>query len=251
MWGQTYIASAISFTIDAPKASVSITQSEDQKKSGSFSVLVEFPADMKAAAPERVQVPVWSTVNGQDDIEWLDARKLTSGAWQADVTLIHPRRDVGEYQAHVYVTCANRVFSFAGSCSAKVETTPIEIKAERSDDQMHVTITMSGGMFALATAVSVPTWSILNSQDDIRWYPARRDDGVWTVVVSITNHRTAGDYIAHAYATVCGNQRMVAATSFSIDKPTAASVSTQADNDAGTITVTVSGIVSPSGVSHV
>lgn len=251
MWGQTYMASAISFTIDAPKASVSITQSEDQKKSGSFSVLVEFPADMKAAAPERVQVPVWSTVNGQDDIEWLDARKLTSGAWQADVTLIHPRRDVGEYQAHVYVTCVNRVFSFAGSCSAKVETTPVEIKAERSDDQMHVTITMSGGMFSLATAVSVPTWSVLNSQDDIRWYPARRDDGEWTVVVSITNHRTAGDYIAHAYATVCGNQRMVAATNFSIDKPTAASVSTQADNDAGTITVTVSGIVSPSGVSHV
>ncbi len=251
MWGQTYMASAISFTIDAPKASVSITQSEDQKKAGSFSVLVEFPADMKAAAPERVQVPVWSTINGQDDIEWLDARKLASGAWQADVTLIHPRRDVGEYQAHVYVTCANRVFSFAGSCSAKVETTPVEIKAECSDDQMHVTITMSGGMFALATAVSVPTWSVLNSQDDIRWYPARRDDGVWTVVVPITNHRTAGDYIAHAYATVCGNQRMVAATSFSIDKPTAASVSTQADNDAGTITVTVSGIVSPSGVSHV
>ncbi len=251
MWGQTYMASAISFTIDAPKASVSITQSEDQKKSGSFSVLVEFPADMKAAAPERVQVPVWSTVNGQDDIEWLDARKLASGAWQADVTLIHPRRDVGEYQAHVYVTCANRVFSFAGSCSAKVETTPVEIKAECSDDQMHVTITMSGGMFALATAVSVPTWSVLNSQDDVRWYPARRDDGVWTVVVSITNHRTAGDYIAHAYATVCGAQRMVAATNFSIDKPTAASVSTQADNDAGTITVTVSGIVSPSGISHV
>ena len=49
----------------------------------------------------RVWFPVWSAVNGQDDLQWYEAKKQSSGDWTYTVTLAR-HKGVGTYFIHVY-----------------------------------------------------------------------------------------------------------------------------------------------------
>ena len=48
--------------------------------------------------------------------------------------------------------------------------------------------------------VYLPTWSVVNGQDDIVWYPAEKQaDGTWAYTVDLRKHHTAGQYMIHVY----------------------------------------------------
>ena len=49
----------------------------------------------------RVWFPVWSAVNGQDDLDWYEAKKLFNGDWTYTVTLAR-HKGAGMYFIHVY-----------------------------------------------------------------------------------------------------------------------------------------------------
>ena len=49
----------------------------------------------------RVWFPVWSAVNGQDDLQWYEAKKQSNGDWTYTVTLAR-HKGAGTYFIHVY-----------------------------------------------------------------------------------------------------------------------------------------------------
>ena len=49
----------------------------------------------------RVWFPVWSAVNGQDDLQWYEAKKQSNGDWTYTVTLAR-HKGAGTYFVHVY-----------------------------------------------------------------------------------------------------------------------------------------------------
>lgn len=247
---QRFIKGA-SFDIEAPCANVSMSQDEEQRRCGSFTITISIPEDSKASAARRVQVPVWSADGGQDDIEWLEARRVDEATWITSASLAHPRRNAGDYIAHVYITCENGVFAYAGAAKGVIELSPSILEATLSADQMTATITAQGGMFALATSLSAPTWSLAGGQDDIVWYRMQRTDGIWQATVPISSHRSAGSYAVHLYGTIGGTSRFLGADAFSVDAPASATIEVVTDDANGIITVTISDVASQSGISHV
>ena len=72
-------------------------------------VTVELSADCRtmkltvqnASKYERVYLPVWSEINGQDDLTWYTAQRTKAGLWvyTVDMTAHH---SAGTYYVHVY-----------------------------------------------------------------------------------------------------------------------------------------------------
>lgn len=51
-------------------------------------------------------------------------------------------------------------------------------------------------------SVSIPTWGEPNGQNDIKWYPTKRQaDGSYQTTVDLANHKEQGKFFMHAYAT--------------------------------------------------
>ncbi|MCL2529685.1 MAG: S8 family serine peptidase, partial [Coriobacteriia bacterium] len=124
----------------------------------------------------------------------------------------------------------------------------MSVTASVSSNQMNASIRVTGAVLPMASSVLVPVWRSAN-QSDLIWYPAQRQsDGSWIATVNIANHRLAGTYNAHVYATISGIQSLVASTTFNITTftPTIA-----IQNNAGTTFDVVVSSLTPSGLSAV
>lgn len=242
-----FIASG-SFTIDAPTAEFSITQTEDQIKSGKFTAVIS-----KVNKPKVVssfQVPVWSVVDDQDDIEWMNAVKVNSDTWQVEVSCAGGKRLPGEYNAHLYVTGINGLFAGIDGISATVKAAESPITADVSSNEMSATIQFTGPAALCSQRVMFPTWSISGDQDDIVWYEGtRQPDGSWVAIVSIPQHATAGTYLTHVYSINESGMGCIGATTFEISPISGRIEVTKTENGKYTVTVTVEN--APSGVKQV
>lgn len=84
---------------------------------GVFDVVV---SDIFAPAGlEKVEVPVWSTANGQNDIVWYQAFKQNDGTYRVTVQLSNHAYETGEYNAHLYLTSNGKRVG-AGATKAQV-----------------------------------------------------------------------------------------------------------------------------------
>lgn len=248
--GSQRMVAAASFSVAPTQATAAISQSADQIARGVFQVSVEVLACPSGVA--RMQAPTWSEAGGQDDIVWYDVPRPASGdatPWTIEVPCAAPNREPGAYLSHIYITTNNGLFACAAQASGSAELGPAHIEAHTSDGELTFVIEAYGGDFARASALSVPTWSFAGGQDDIVWYGATRKAAGWTVSVPIRNHRTAGEYLAHAYGTVGGTQRFLGATSFAVSAPTATVEVAETGN--GFYVVATKDAVSPSGVAFV
>ncbi|MCL2529686.1 MAG: GBS Bsp-like repeat-containing protein [Coriobacteriia bacterium] len=245
-----YATIAGSFNYVAPTtfsiASFTPTVAVQNNSGATFDVVVSpnTPSGLSA-----VRVPVWSTPN-QSNLVWYTATRQADGTYRATVSVANHGFATGTYQIHVYATAGNGVVGTLATTTAATSIPTVNITATVTPNQMHASIRVSGGLFAQASSVVVPVWASSN-QSDLVWYPAQRQaDGSWIATVTIANHRLAGTYIAHAYATISGSQGYFGATTFTITKPTATVAISNVNQLAGTFDVVVSNISSPSGVSY-
>ncbi|WP_271497203.1 GBS Bsp-like repeat-containing protein, partial [Enterococcus sp. 5H] len=93
------------------------------------------------------------------------------------------------------------------------------------------------------------TWSEENGQDDLVWYPAKRNgDGTWTASINIANHATAGKYIVHTYAKMNKSTQVGASSdTFNVTQPSLDARATAYNNATNSFDV----IVTPTTVSGV
>ncbi|MGT2742934.1 GBS Bsp-like repeat-containing protein [Streptococcus plurextorum] len=161
---------------------------------------------------ERLTVPIWSEVNGQDDIKWYEAQKQADGSYQVIVSIENHTFSSGLYQIHYYGKTTSGENGFLGKTTYQQPQVPSLAINQVSDSRFQVKITdISGGY----DKVLLPTWSEHNGQDDLRWYEAQKQvDGSYLVDVDLTNHQFDwGNYQIHLYGEKSGHRFFLTKTS--------------------------------------
>lgn len=70
-----------------------------------------------------VSLPVWSAKNGQDDINWYEAKKMSDGSWTCEVDLSNHKNDDGAIYVHVYVIDTLSRMNYATALNGGVAVT--------------------------------------------------------------------------------------------------------------------------------
>lgn len=221
----------------------------------------KFSVKISGASPETsiktVDVAVWSTANGQDDLVWYTAAKKGNGQYQVDVDIKNHKNAIGEYQAHVYITDTSGVrgnvlgqtSTVIRNASSKISVSEIGSMGDIFQPTAAIT-NQPAGIKMIRFAV----WSEKNGQDDLIWYTARQtSEGVWQTNVPVKNHKTYGAYFVHTYLIMSdGYEIFLGADKFTVSEPTVKSVSVENYNEnQGTFDVLIRGLKIPFGISRV
>ena len=160
----------------------------------------------------QVWFPTWSEKNGQDDLQWYEAKKQADGSWTYSVALSR-HNTTGTYFIHAY---GNNKKNLVAHTTAYVEKIPgPEMRAALSADGRYLDVTLTGR--GDLTQVWFPTWSQVNGQDDLRWHEAaRQTDGSWTCRIALSDHSGTGVYFIHAYGN--NKKNLVAHTTAYVEK---------------------------------
>ena len=247
------------FTDHAPIAknalSGTITIKNNNPETGTFDVIVS-----NVGAPygaREVKVPIWSSVNGQDDIIWYTAARQSDGTYKVTVKASNHKNSVGEYNIHLYYVQNNGQLIGVGGTKTNVSIAKPQGKitiANNNPDTGTFDVIVSevsnpaGGV----KTVSVPVWSSDGGQDDIIWYTAARQaDGTYKVTVKASNHKNSvGEYNIHLYY-VQNNGQLIGVggtkTNVSIAKPQGKITIANNNPDTGTFDVIVSEVSNPAG----
>ena len=167
----------------------------------------------------KVMLPVWSEVNGQDDLVWYSAKKGSDGNWTYTVDLT-AHNSTGRYQIHVYGTKAGKQALIARTTAnvAKLSDTKrptVEAVVSADYSKMQITVKNAGEY----EKIMIPVWSEANGQDDLVWYSAKKgSDGNWTYTVDLAAHNSTGRYQIHVYGTKAGKQTLIANTTANVAK---------------------------------
>ena len=201
-------------------------------KNNTFDIIIkglESPYDLSG-----ITVPVWSEVNGQDDIKWYWANRQRNGDYKVTVNIKDHGNDTGIYNVHAYAVDTAGNFQMLKTASVTVpETSPEKITAE----ELNVSEVKNGQFTATISKVNVPSgmglsgitvpiWSEANGQDDIKWYWADRQwNGDYKVTVNIKDHgNDTGIYNVHAYAVdTAGNFQILKTTEIEVTEENNAS----------------------------
>ena len=144
---------------------------------------------------DSVQFATWSDMNGQDDLIWSHATNLGNGVWKASIDLTQHRPsspDYGLFYVHSWLFgktnafCGGRAFTRVQSPpSCTGVTPPTQVTSALSG-----TLDLNAYGIQNATSVQFATWSEVNGQDDLVWYPGTNlGGGTWKASVDLARHR--------------------------------------------------------------
>ena len=219
---------------------------------GRFDVLI---SDVKAPnGVASVSVPIWSDVNGQDDLVWYVAAKQNDGTYKVSVKASDHKNSTGKYNIHLYYNQLNgkQIGVTTSSTEVSIGKRPnVPVSADLSID-----VDKSAGTFTITAKnlkgfenykeIKIPFWSHAKGMDDIKWYtPVRQLDGSYKVVAKASDHENVdGRYEAQIfYYDAQGQRKFVqkAFAEYSTGKPNvpvSADLSIDVDKSAGTFTIT-------------
>ncbi|HFI0635463.1 TPA: LD-carboxypeptidase LdcB/DacB [Streptococcus suis] len=238
---------ATNYTLPSPKIEHTITQTSNT----SVDILISgVPQYFKA-----VRVPIWSNVNGQDEIKWYEATRLTGGQFKATLDIKNHNFETGLYHIHAYGVLQNDKLAGLFATNYTLPSPKIEHTiTQTSNTSVDVLIS---GVPQYFKAVRVPMWSNADGQDEIKWYDATRlTGGQFKATLDIKNHNfETGFYHIHAYG-VLPNNHLTAlfATHHTLPSPQKLSGHLQVETtnqQTGNFSVRISNISSPTGVKEV
>lgn len=231
---------------------------------GSFDVVI---SNVKAPnGVETVSVPIWSEINGQDDIIWYTANRQNNGTYTVNVKASAHKNSTGLYNIHLYYIQKDGQLTGVGGTTTQVfiGKTPEQLKPKASF-AIENNNAKAGTFDAVITNISaplgvkevlVPSWSLENGQDDLIWHKAtKQNDGSYRVTIKASEHKgNKGNYRADAYIVDNANNRhYIAEKVVSVDYARPSGVLTIENNNtaAGTFDAVVRNIVAPTGLKEV
>ena len=231
---------------------------------GSFDVVI---SNVKAPnGVETVSVPIWSEINGQDDIIWYTANRQNNGTYTVNVKASAHKNSTGLYNVHLYYIQKDGQLTGVGGTTTQVfiGKTPEQLKPKASFS-IENNNAKAGTFDAVITNISaplgvkevlVPSWSLENGQDDLIWHKAtKQNDGSYRVTIKASEHKgNKGNYRADAYIVDNSNNRhYIAEKVVSVDYARPSGVLTIENNNtaAGTFDAVVRNIVAPTGLKEV
>ena len=252
--------------VDATQGNLSGTISivNNNPTVGSFDVVI---SNVKAPnGVETVSVPIWSEINGQDDIIWYTANRQNNGTYTVNVKASAHKNSTGLYNIHLYYVQKDGQLTGVGGTTTQVfiGKTPEQLKPKASF-AIENNNAKAGTFDAVITNISaplgvkevlVPSWSLENGQDDLIWHKAtKQNDGSYRVTIKASEHKgNKGNYRADAYIVDNANNRhYIAEKVVSVDYARPSGVLTIENNNtaAGTFDAVVRNIVAPTGLKEV
>ena len=252
--------------VDATQGNLSGTISivNNNPTVGSFDVVI---SNVKAPnGVETVSIPIWSEINGQDDIIWYTADRQNNGTYTVNVKASAHKNSTGLYNVHLYYVQKDGQLTGIGGTTTQVfiGKTPEQLKPKASF-AIENNNAKAGTFDAVITNISaplgvkevlVPSWSLENGQDDLIWHKAtKQTDGSYRVTIKASEHKgTKGNYRADAYIVDTSNNRhYIAEKVVAVDYARPSGVLTIENNNtaAGTFDAVVRNIVAPTGLKEV
>ena len=252
--------------VDATQGNLSGTISivNNNPTVGSFDVVI---SNVKAPnGVETVSVPIWSEINGQDDIIWYTANRQNNGTYTVNVKASAHKNSTGLYNIHLYYVQKDGQLTGVGGTTTQVfiGKTPEQLKPKASF-AIENNNAKAGTFDAVITNISaplgvkevlVPSWSLENGQDDLIWHKAtKQTDGSYRVTIKASEHKgTKGNYRADAYIVDNSNNRhYIAEKVVAVDYARPSGVLTIENNNtaAGTFDAVVRNIVAHTGLKEV
>ncbi|NQG45746.1 cell wall hydrolase [Streptococcus suis] len=216
--GSTSVPSARVST--ASKFSGTITVTNVNAASGTFDVIISNVVG--SSSVQTVLVPIWSDINGQDDLRWYSATRQSNGTYKVSVNKKDHKDSTGQYHIHLYYQYSNGRSPIVDGILfelPRVSNSPI-VQIQNIDSDLgsfEVNISQVA-MVSKDQEILVPIWSDINGQDDLRWYSAtRQSDGTYKVSVNKKDHKySVGKYHIHVYYDSYGSKNIVATTTVNL-----------------------------------
>lgn len=154
---------------------------------------IQLSTDINAPSNGKITYAVWSEENGQDDLRWYD----DSGKGVTSVDLKN-HKGYGRYFVHTYLAQNGKMTAINGQ-DTMIEKQEVSSQINQISDKTYEVVVSNVPEYI--TSITVPVWSNVNSQDDLKWYQADKiSDGTYKAVVQLTNHGfDLGDYSVHIY----------------------------------------------------
>ena len=231
---------------------------------GSFDVVI---SNVKAPnGVQTVSVPIWSEINGQDDIIWYTANRQNNGTYTVNVKASAHKNSTGLYNVHLYYVQKDGQLTGVGGTTTQVfiGKTPDQLKPKASFT-IENNNAKSGTFDAVIKNISaplgvkevlVPTWSEVNGQDDLVWHKAtKQTDGSYRVTIKASDHKdTQGRYFVHVYIVgESGSKEYVSSTATTVSFVGPSAILRIENNNAktGTFDAVIKNISAPLGVKEV
>ena len=245
----------VSVTYSRPSATLTIEN--NNATTGTFDAVVK-----NIIAPTGVKeilVPSWSLVGGQDDLIWHKATKQADGSYRATIKASDHKNSTGKYRADAYIV---------DNFNKRFYLTEKVVEVSQSRPSASLTIENNNATTGTFEAVVrnivapnglkevlVPSWSLVNGQDDLVWHKASKQaDGSYRVTIKSSDHKhSTGKYRADVYLVdKDDNRQYLTETVVEVNetKPSG-SISILNNNGAGTFEVVISDVYSPKGVRTV
>ena len=251
-----YIAEKV-VSVNYSRPSASLVIENNNAVTGTFDAVVKniiAPTGLK-----EILVPSWSLVGGQDDLIWHKATKQADGSYRATIKASDHKHSTGNYRADAYIVdnfnkrfyLTEKVVEVSQSRPSASLTIENNNVATGTFDAVVRNIVAPNGL----KEILVPSWSLVNGQDDLVWHKATRQaDGSYRVTIKASDHKhSTGKYRADAYLIDnAGNRQYLTETVVEVNetKPSG-SISILNNNGAGSFDVLISDVYSPKGVRTV
>lgn len=154
---------------------------------------IQMATNIYAPSNGTICYAVWSDENDQDDLKWYS--DTGTGVTKAD---LHNHRGYGKYHIHTYLSQNGKMIGI-GAQDITIDKPTISYQINPVDDKNYDIVITNVPEYI--SSISVPTWSNVNNQDDIRWYTANKiSENTYRVRIPLANHGfDLGDYSAHIY----------------------------------------------------
>ena len=234
---------------------------------GRFDVLI---SDVKAPnGVASVSVPIWSDVNGQDDLVWYVAAKQNDGTYKVSVKASDHKNSTGKYNIHLYYNQLNgkQIGVTATTTEVTIGKRPEELKPsgklsiENKNDQTGTFDAVIRDVVAPngLKEILVPSWSRDNGQDDLIWHKAvLQSDGSYRVTIKSSDHKNStGIYDVHVYYVDSYNNRQFVVSQaiivkhLSAEKPSGKLSIENKNDQTGTFDAMIRDVVAPNGLKEI
>ena len=252
-----YIAEKV-VSVDYARPSGVLTIENNNTAAGTFDAVVRnivAPTGLK-----EVLVPSWSLAGGQDDLIWHKASRQADGSYRVTIKATDHKNSTGKYRADAYIVDdSNKRFYLTEKVVEVTQTRPsASLVIENNNADLGTFDAVIRNIFAPngVKEVLVPSWSLVNGQDDLVWHKAsRQSDGSYRVTIKASDHKNSlGNYRADVYIVDNANQRhYVTETIVDVkhNKPVGTISVVNNNKDTGTFDVIISDVYSSKGVRTV
>ena len=252
-----YIAEKV-VSVDYARPSGVLSIENNNTATGTFDAVVRnivAPTGLK-----EVLVPSWSMAGGQDDLIWHKATRQADGSYRVTIKATDHKNSTGKYRADAYIIDdSNKRFYLTEKVVEVTQTRPtasLIIENNNAElgtfDAVVRNISAPNGV----KEVLVPSWSLVNGQDDLIWHKAtRQSDGSYRVTIKSDEHKNSlGNYRADLYIVDSTNQHhYITETVVDVkhNKPIGTISIVNNNKDTGTFDVIIKDVYSPKGVRTV